>query len=210
MNDPILHTTSVHTPNDLEHMPAGKFNRLVGKVLHRLTRYYQKSFRNRNYIFVHQGPFEPVKNPICEFARYKSFDEVPRDVREAIERYGGQKALETDRREMEQDSIMWVAFLGQQLTGVLFTRRGVDFQRWFVKLQDDDIVIFRVRTYPEFRGRGIAPSLMRYAMNSLLHKGNNAYIDCRVYNRPSIRCIENAGFSMIATMKPMLREEAVK
>ncbi len=126
-----------------------------------------------------------------------------------IKRQGGQKTLTIDHSELEQNGIMWAAFLDKQLTGVLFTRRGIHFNRWFVKLQHDDIVIFRVRTYPEFRGQGIAPALMNYAINNSLASGDNAYIDCRVYNKPSIRSIEKAGFSLIATMKPISRAQAL-
>lgn len=72
-------------------------------------------------------------------------------------------------------------------------------------MEDEDIVIFRVRTYPRFRGRGIAPSLMCHAMSELLAEGGSAWIDCRIYNKPSIRSIEKAGFDRVGTMRPMSR-----
>ncbi len=211
MSEPVMHTAAdaARTPNDSKHIPASAVNGLTIKILRRLTRYYRKWFQKQNHVFVHRGPFEPVTASSCEFVRYEHFEDVPGHVREAIEFHGGQKALEADRREMEQAGAMWVAILDQRLAGVLFTRCGREFHRWFVKLRDDDIVIFRMRTYPKFRGRGIAPSLMRNAMYNSLHHGDNAYIDCRVYNIPSIRSIQKAGFVCIATMKPISRKEAL-
>ena len=211
MNEPLMCTVADadHKPNDSKRMPAGTVKELTRKVLRRLTRYYRKWFQNRNYIFVHRGPFEPLDAMACEFVVYDHFEDVPDHVRVAIERYGGQKTLEIDQQEMEQAAEMWIAIINQQLAGVLFTRRGKDFRRWFVDIQDDDIVIFRMRTYLEFRGRGVAPSLMRYAMYSSLQRGDHVYIDCQVYNIPSIRAIQKAGFMRIATMKPISREQAL-
>ncbi len=198
-----------HKSNDGFQMSMGTPMELTRKAIDRLLRYYRKWFRNWNHIFVHKGPFEPLRSIACEFVRYAHFEELPDHVRAAIAHYGGRKILKMDQQEMEQSADIWIAIIDQQLAGVLFTRKGKKFRRWFVEIKDDDMVIFRMRTYPAFRGRGVAPSLMRYAMHHSLQGGHKAYIDCRVYNKPSIRAIQKAGFKQFATMKPIKREEAL-
>lgn len=195
------------TPSDA---PRGfdALRALPGKAVRRLRRYYLRYFQHRNHVYVHRGPFPPEHRDDCTFHRYERFEDVPPEVREAIIAAGGQKALDTDEREMRQNGVMWAAFCDGGLASVLFTRCGAYFRQWFVPLEDGDVVIFRVRTYPQFRGRGIAPSLMRHAFHECLSDGGAAYIDCRVYNHPSIRSIEKAGFEHIATMKPISRQEA--
>lgn len=134
---------------------------------------------------------------------------MPADVRNAIVAYRNETVLETDAQEMKDRAIMWVASCDGVPATVVFTRRGRHFRRWFLPLQDDDVVVFRLRTYPPFRGRGLAPSLMRHALHECMKNGAAAYIDCRVYNQPSIRSIIKTGFTRIATMKPITRDQAI-
>lgn len=181
------------------------FNRVKGRLL----RSYRRWFQNRNHVFVHRGPFLPINREDCTFCCYERLEDVPMNVREAIMAQGGQRTLNTDEREIEQNATMWASFCGEDLASVLFTRRGAHFRQWFVPLEDNDIVIFRVRTHSQFRGKGLAPSLMSYALHESLGAGEAAYIDCRVYNQPSIRSIEKAGFQHVATMKPIRREDAL-
>jgi GNAT superfamily N-acetyltransferase len=141
--------------------------------------------------------------------RFDQFDDIPENIRAVIEQTNGPQTLEEDRREMDQAAVMWVAIYNQEPAGVLFSRKGRDFRQWFVELKDNDMVLFRMRTHPEFRGRGIAPFLMSYAMHNSLTLGCRAFIDCRVYNTPSIRAIEKAGFDLLSTMKPISREFAL-
>ncbi|MCC6907842.1 MAG: GNAT family N-acetyltransferase [Phycisphaerales bacterium] len=130
-------------------------------------------------------------------------------VVESIVTHGGKSMLDLDFQEMRQNAVMWVAFSNGDPVGMLFTRQGQHFARWFVDLNPDDIVIFRMRTYPEYRGRGIAPALMTHAIWSLCANGTRAFIDCRVYNQPSIRSILKSGFRRIATMKPLRRDDVL-
>jgi len=102
-----------------------------------------------------------------------------------------------------------LALLDGRLAGASVSRRGDHFKRWFVPLRPHDVVIFRNRTLPDFRGRGLCPALMRHVMAHELAGDGRAYIDCRVYNKPSICSIEKAGFRRIATMKPLRRKDAL-
>lgn len=180
-----------------------------GKVWKRFARYYNKLFRNRNYVFIHRGPFQAPQTDFCEFRSYATYEEIPQEILYAMELHSGAESLETDRREIEQSAVLWVAICDTQPAGVLFTRRGRDFKRWFVPLEREDIVIFRMKTFPEFRGKGIAPALMSFAMRESLNPPDCAYIDCNIFNTPSIRSIAKVGFSQIATMKPISRKQAL-
>lgn len=182
---------------------------LAEKIRRRLVRYYRKWFKSRNHIFMHRGPFAVFAGPACDFFSYDKFDDIPKPVLDVFERNDGKKSLEIDRQEMGQAAVMWLAFFDSKPAGILFTRRGRDFKKWFVDLAEQDIVLFRMHTYPEFRGRGIAPALMSYAMSQSLGEGGRAYIDCSVFNSSSRRSIEKAGFSLVATMKPISRKQAL-
>lgn len=183
--------------------------RLVARVIRYMHNRYRRWFQHRNHIFVHTGPFLPVESSDVAFVAFDRFDEIPERIREAMRSYSGDRALEMDRVELDHGATMWAAMLGGEPVGMLFLRRGRCFAKWFVPLCSDDLVIFRMRTYPEFRGRGIAPLLMKQAMHAMLDPGDKAYIDCRVYNTASIRSIEKAGFVRVAALKPISRAEAL-
>lgn len=179
------------------------------KLFRKIAYVSQDIFQKRNHIYVHQGPFKPVSSSFYKFVKYIDFNHIPNSIRETIVCAGRMETLDMDRQELNQEATMWAALVDQNLASILFTRRGYHFKRWFVTLSDDDIVLFRMRTYPEYRGQGIAPLLMRFAMHNSLKQGDRAFIDCRIHNKSSIRCIQKASFNRIATMKPISREEAL-
>ena len=182
---------------------------LAGKVFIWLTRDYRQWFKNRNYVFEHRGPIRPVMNTPCEVVKYECFDDIHKIVKETIQLYGGERMLEIDRLEMDQDANMWVMFIDGQPVTMKFTRRGRYFKRWFVPLQDDDIVVFRGRTFPEYRGRGLHPALTRFMFQRILHEGQRAFTDCKIHNKSSIRAIQKNNWVRIATMKPISRKQAI-
>jgi GNAT superfamily N-acetyltransferase len=113
-----------------------------------------------------------------------------------------------DKQEIDENALLWLAFVDGRVASSVFTREGKYFKRWFVGLNPEDLVVFRLSTRPELRGRGLAPSLIVHALHCTSPKGC-AYIDCRTYNKPSIRCIEKVGFECIATKKTIKREWAL-
>jgi len=182
---------------------------VVRKSIRRIRRILRRWVPRQNHIFRHEGPFPPERHPQAEFSVCADAASLPAFVTEQLKAFGTERMLQTDLLELRSGSRLWYGLADDRLAVVLFTRRGNQFRNWFTPLRPTDMVIFRVRTYPEFRGRGLAPALMRFAMHESLQHGDFAFIDCGTDNQPSIRSIEKAGFRMIATMKPITREFAL-
>jgi len=187
------------------HQSKSVLRRSIGRIRRILRRWVPR----HNHIFRHEGPFPPERHPQAEFSVCDSADLLSPSLMAQLKATGTERMLETDLVELRSGSRLWYGLVDGRLAVVLFTRRGHQFRNWFTPLQPSDMVIFRVRTYPEFRGRGLAPSLMRYAMHESLQNGDCSFIDCGTDNQPSIRSIEKAGFRKIATMKPITREFAL-
>ncbi|MDH3347097.1 MAG: GNAT family N-acetyltransferase [Desulfobulbaceae bacterium] len=181
---------------------------LLGKIWRRCKRYYHLWFCRQNYIFKYDGPILPQQRSDCKYESYESFDELPEHVKVDICADGDASRLEADKLELGENAILWVAFIDGCVATTVFTRKGKHFRRWFLDLQPADVVVFRLRTLPVFRGRGLAPALIRHAIyaQSGTDKSGQAYIDCRTYNKTSKRCIEKAGFKCVATKKAIKRE----
>jgi ribosomal protein S18 acetylase RimI-like enzyme len=188
---------------------VGWFGGLPKRAWRWIQQRYRHAFCNNNYVFRHDGPFPPEVRSDCVFMSFDSPDDVPENVWDDMRRDGKPTRLGKDRRELDENATLWVAVVDGHVASTVFTRRGRFFRRWFVSLEPDDTVVFRLRTHPDFRGRGFAPSLMRHCLHQSMAKSQRAFIDCRTYNRPSIACIEKAGFFRIATMKTLSRAEAL-
>ncbi len=182
---------------------------LLGKIHRRMLSYYRKWFCQMNYIFEHAGPFSPENRAGCTFKCYASFDEIPEQVKADMCPPGDTSRLEIDKLELSENAKLWIALVDDRVASIVFTRKGKYFRRWFLVLQPEDIVVFRLLTHPEYRGRGLATSLIRHAIYTASDKPGKAYIDCRTYNKPSKRCIEKAGFKCIAIKKTIKREWAL-
>lgn len=183
---------------------------MASRVFYTFIRWYRHKFREKNHVFVRRGPFPATDTGGYEVACFENGADIPASIIAQLEAVNGAKAVRLDHRELRCGAVMWVAMNGDVVAGTSMSRKGRHFRRWFVPLKDEDIVIFRNRTFPEDRGKGICPMLMRHIMHTQLTEGGCAYVDCRVYNKASIRSIEKAGFERIATMKPITRHEALK
>ncbi len=179
---------------------------LIRKIGRRFRKYYRHFFCHQNYIYKHDGPYEIKERTDSSFEFYDDYDDIPENVIADISANNNQRRLATDKLELTENATLWVAFVNGHVATTVFTRKGEHCRRWFVSLQPDDVIIFRLHTRPQFRGRGLAPSLIHHAAHSSTSAFGNVFIDCRTYNKPSIRCIEKAGFKCIATMKTIKRE----
>ena len=170
---------------------------------------YRLGFWNRHYVFRRVGPFESPGHREWRVESYRNVDEIPQAVREMIASDGGEKALKTTEEEIKSFAVLWVAFDGAIPVAMNMSRRGCYFQNWFVPLDDADIVIFRAKTFPKYRGRGIAPALTDHILYEELRGGGSAYGDCHIHNKASIRAIQKNGLQLIGEMRPITREYAL-
>ena len=173
------------------------FRSKTRKVIHWL-------FYNKSVVFQFDPDIPPPRVvPGLELTQVSDVSELTKSQRGDLERRFGVSAIEGDIRELSGQSQYWIASIEGTIVATAFSRRGASLDRWFVALQPRDLVIFRVRTHLSHRGMGIAPAMYRKVLQESLRNGQKAYVDCRIYNRPSIRSIEKAGFVQIATMKPI-------
>jgi hypothetical protein len=180
------------------------------KFRDRIATLLNKTFRNRNHVYIFDPDSKEPPGPDgMVLQRYERVDDIPEAIRESIITEIGIKAYEQDLREIRLHSVLWLVLLNDQVVAKLHSRKGEYFMKWFVPLRAGDVVLFRARTYRDFRGRGINPRFQRMIIRKEVATDRNAYVDCKVYNASAIRGIEKAGFRRIATMKPISQKEAL-
>jgi len=172
-------------------------------------RVYRPLFCQQNYIFRHEGPFPAETRTDCAFRRYDAIENIPQETIDDMQTNGVPGRLKMDRAELQEHASLWIAMIDGHAACTVFTREGKHFTNWFLPIQAEDVIVFRLWTHPDYRGRGLAPSLMRHAMHEIMQPGGHAYIDCRTYNKPSIRCIEKSGFKCVAKKRTIKRDWAL-
>ena len=177
------------------------------KAWRALAAAFNRVFRGRHHVY----RYVPGPGPSCPGLAVERFDrpaDVPDAVRQAVVRWGGEKAWAWDVVEMNDGAALWIGRLDGDVASAWMSRPGALFRAWFIPLGAEDVVLFRGRTAPELRGRGISPAMTREIVRRALPPGASAYLDVAVHNAPSIRAVEKAGFRRIATRRPVSRKVA--
>lgn len=171
---------------------------------------WRRVAQHRNHVFVHDGPVDEARGPAgLAVVRCTKLEALPVELGEVLRVRFGEGSYAADAWELERGAVLWLGLIDGQLAGASVSRRGEHFRRWFLPLRPHDFVIFRNRTLPEFRGRGLCPAIMRHVIRTERTGDAKAYIDCRVFNHASIRSIEKTGFRRIATLRPISRKQAL-
>jgi ribosomal protein S18 acetylase RimI-like enzyme len=193
-------TTSA--PPMTPHRPAYTIPvRAVRKMGQLAVDVWRKYVRNRHHIYARPALVETSELPTgMAIERIDSW-EAAGPWMNAIRARRTEKHLEIMRRELADHGVMWLAVVDTKFAGYLWSRKGKYIPKWFVPLKEEDLQFFAATTFEEFRGRGIAPTLMRYIMQQEMNGRGKAYVDCVQWNKPAARFFEKAGFTRIATMK---------
>ncbi len=94
-----------------------------------------------------------------------------------------------------------LGFIYDEPVCIGLARKASRIPKWFIDLEPDDVVLMRGATVPTHRGKGISPCLQQTAASLFPVERINVYIDASIYNAPSLRSIEKAGFKRICKKK---------
>ena len=175
--------------------------RALRKLTHVSLDFWRKYVTNRHHVYSCSSPPQELNLPAgLKIERIDSW-QAAQPWMNMIRARRTEHHIELMQRELADHGVMWMALFDGKLAGFLWSRRGKFISRWFVPLREDDLQFFAATTFDEFRGRGIAPALMRYIMQQEMNGRGTAYVDCAQWNKPAARFFEKAGFRRIATMK---------
>ncbi len=167
---------------------------------------WRRLARNRNHVFVYEGPVGAAAMPEgLIVTRYTCLEEIPGQVLEGLIGFRGQHYPECVRQELTGNAVLWVGMINDEVVASQMTKLGHHIQKWFVPLDSRDLVIFGGSTEPTYFGRGIMPAMIQDHMANEIRGGGRAFADCKVWNKAAIRCIEKVGFRRLVTMKPLPR-----
>jgi GNAT superfamily N-acetyltransferase len=190
-------TRAMETHRSLYTLPA----RAMRKAGRTIVDAWRKYVRRRHHVYSCRASAGPVDLPAGMVIERIDSWEAAAPWMNMIRPRRTEKHLEIFRRELADHGVMWLAVVDGKFGGHLWSRKGKYVPKWFVPLNEEDLQFFAAVIFDEFRGRGIAPALMRYIMKQEMNGRGTAYVDCAQWNTPAARFCEKAGFKRIATMK---------
>lgn len=159
----------------------------------------------RTYVFRFEGDrtFSPPAHLAdMRVLAYDTVSDITDELREKMDETFGERAVAGDLRELAAGARLWLAALDGEIVAIWHTKLGRHLRPWHIPIAEDDVVMFRARTAEPYRGRSISPTMMRWIIAHAIEPEQQVFVDCSIYNRPSRRGIEKAGFRMAAKVKP--------
>ena len=171
-----------------------------GLLVHSTKKVWRRLFQNRSHVFSFVIPGNaPASHSNLKITRYTTIADIPTSITSQLTKSFGEEYLRITDRELSLCAHLYVVTAGQELVAVQRSRLGRHVQRWYVKLDSDDLVIFGGKTVPAYRGRGVMPWLIQHQAVQHGKPGGTAWADCKVWNTPARHAIENAGFRYFGT-----------
>jgi RimJ/RimL family protein N-acetyltransferase len=109
----------------------------------------------------------------------------------------------------------YACLMGSRVVGVCFYWYGSRYlKRNFWPLRDNEAKLVQIVSLPEFRGRGVARTLIEASFRAMAELGfHRAYARIWHSNVPSLRAFEHAGWSRIALVvevNPLRRRQPLR
>lgn len=126
-------------------------------------------------------------------------DIIPEDITKLTEqrgKYRGRGAVLHQMKErLRNGARLWLIRVDGHFAGFLWSMRSGTVAPFYFPLTNNDVVIFDIETFSEFRGRGLNPLLMNFTMYKLKREGVLRFFICvNVWNKSSIHALRKTCF----------------
>ena len=134
---------------------------------------------------------------------YTSIGQIPGSVLADLENELGEQLLAQLEDTFRSGSTLFLVLYKGRAASILWARRGAPERRWYLPLGSSDVVLYGWHTSPEYRGLNLIGLAMQTAIAVGSATTDRFLADVKVWNKPSIRAMEKAGFRMVLKTKPL-------
>jgi len=177
---------------------------IVG-IIKRLLVIPLRAVKDRNVVFyVDLNTIEKTNNiehNIIE-ERRREGDLSEMDMNRLICLRGDQVIKKTIKKRFSEGVVLWLLKQNGTIASFCWTSIGMTPQKFPLPLGMDDVHYFDVETFPEFRGKGLAPLLINKSLERFKDQGlSRAYIDVKIWNKASLSFVGRTLFKEFRTMR---------
>lgn len=134
---------------------------------------------------------------------FTSIGQMPGSVLAELTNELGEQLLAQLERTFRNGATLFLVQYQGRAASFLWARRGAPERRWYLPLGSSDVVLYDWHTSPEYRGLNLIGLAMQSAIASFSATTDRFLADVKIWNKPSIRAMEKAGFRMVLTTKPL-------
>ncbi len=180
-----------------------RFRKLRVLLRDRVLRAVGPYFANQNVIYKLDRSASPVELPEgFEFRRCRFADELPSQFWEVYRKSQPEVKFEEFVHPFSRHAVLSIGFVNGTPASYLWSSHFPPFERWYVPLEPEDVVIFSVVTFFRFRGLGLARLMVRCVADAEPGVGH-IYLDVKRWNRSGQLAFEKAGFRRVAVRAPL-------
>jgi RimJ/RimL family protein N-acetyltransferase len=115
------------------------------------------------------------------------------------------KLKETIEQRLAKNALLWLMEYDGGFCGFIWTIRGGHVDPYYFPLTRNDVLIFDVETFKDYRGRGIISEAICKIGNRLSASGaNRVFIDTAIWNHAMQKGLEKTPFLLIGVCRKII------
>lgn len=141
-----------------------------------------------------------------ELVRINDINQISDIHMQKIQNYIGNKYLinQLKSRLNLKGTILWFYIINKELVGFVWTIQGNYVAPYYIPILENDVVLFDVDVFPEYRGKGINPIFTNYILKKLKEiEIVRAFVTVAIWNKSSIRTLEKTDFKKFAVVRKL-------
>lgn len=128
----------------------------------------------------------------------------PEDQRKIVEFWNPEIARRDLAERFAANADLWLIRFEDKLAGYGWTLAGRTLKPHYLPLGKTDLHLFDFLVFPEYRGRGINPALVRHILEQGRAEGlARAYIEATEWNEPQLTSLTKTGFHRLGIARKM-------
>ena len=129
-------------------------------------------------------------------------DLSPQDLQEITSFWNPKLARRNIKERFELGASLWLIKLEDQLAGYGWTLQGRTVEPHYFRLGPDDVHLFDFHVFPQYRGRGVNPSLVSYILRSLAAESHGrAFIEAAEWNQAQLASLRRTPFRRLGSAR---------
>jgi len=131
-------------------------------------------------------------------------DLSPRDLQEITSFWNPDLARRNVKERFGLGASLWLIKLEDNLAGYGWTLQGSTVEPHYFRLGSDDIHLFDFHVFPQYRGRGVNPSLVTYILGSLaVESHGRAFIEAAEWNHAQLASLRRTPFRRLGSARKL-------
>ena len=129
----------------------------------------------------------------------------PEDLHAVTNFWSQALALQNITERFDKGALLWLIKTDGTLAGYGWTLKGGTMEPHFFPLSQHDVHLFDFHVFPQFRGRGLNPFLVKYRLRKLAPEGAcRAFIEAAEWNHAQLSSLEKTPFHRLGRARKWL------